>query len=120
MFPILARRAALLAAVAIGALASPAGAAGPYIFCDRTYSGYDTCVGGNAHRLHETQARDLNGSNRVCATQKGGSSPSSPNQYSYACADYMAGVVNYLGLIGYPAAHNGESWSQIMRGQFYL
>lgn len=111
---------ALLGAAAVLTFPSGAAAAGPYIFCDRDYPGYDTCVGGNGHFLAETQARDLNGSNRVCATQKSGSSPGSSNQYSYACANYLAGVLNYNGYFGYPAAHNGESWSQIMRGQFYL
>ena len=102
------------------ALGSSALAAGPYFFCDQNYSAYDTCVHGGGHFLDETQARDLNGSNRVCATQKSGPNPSSSNQYSYACADYLAGIVNYNGVFGYPAAHNGEGWSQIMRGQFYL
>lgn len=117
-------RAVAVSGLAVAAVTVPlpvgAAAAGPYIFCDRNYSAYDTCVGGNGHFLAETQARDLNGSNRVCATQKGGSSPSSANQYGYACANYLAGVLNYNGYYGYPAAHNGESWSQIMRGQFYL
>lgn len=111
---------ALLALLATAVLATPASASGPYVFCDRDYPAYDTCVSGSGYFLAETQARDLNGSNRVCATQKSGSSPSSSNQYSYACADYLAGVVNYNGYYGYPAAHNGEGWSQIMRGQFYL
>lgn len=90
------------------------------MFCDRTYTAYDTCVGGNAHVFAQVEARDLNGSNRVCATQKSGPQPNSSNQYAYACANYRAGVVNINGLLGYPAAHNGENWSQIMRGQFYL
>lgn len=110
----------LLVSLLAGPASPMAHASGPYVFCDRTYPNYDTCVGGEGHIFSEVQARDLNGSNRVCATQKSGSSPSSPNQYSYACADYSAGVVNSAGLFGYPAAHNGENFSQIMRGQFYL
>jgi len=107
-------------AVCAGWATSGAEGSGPYVFCERTYPAYDTCVGGNDHVFAEVQARDLNGSNRVCATQKSGSQPNSPNQYPYACADYRAGVVNVYGLRGYAAAHNGESWSQVMRGQFYL
>jgi len=107
-------------AVCIGWAASTAEGSGPYVFCERSYPAYDTCVGGNDHVFTEVQARDLNGSNRVCATQKSGSRPNSPNQYPYACADYRAGVVNVDRVRGYPAAHNGESWSQTMRGQFYL
>jgi hypothetical protein len=118
--PIRLLLAAVTALVVAAAASGNAGAAGPYVFCDRDYSAYDTCVGGNAHFLRETQARDLNGSNRVCATQKSGPYPSSSNQYSYACANYSAGVINSNSLLGHPAAHNGENWSQIMRGQFYL
>lgn len=116
----LALAVALLAPLLAGPASPLAHASGPYVFCERTYSNYDTCVGGEGHTFAQVQARDLNGSNRVCATQKSGSDPSSPNQYSYACADYSAGVVNNLNLFGYPAAHNGENFSQIMRGQFYL
>ena len=59
-------------------------------------------------------------SNRVCATQKSGSSPSSPNQYNYACANYLVGLSNSAGLWGSPSVHNGEGYAQLMRGQFYL
>jgi hypothetical protein len=77
-------------------------------------------VDSNGHYFAEVDAHDNNGSNRVCATQKSGPNPSSPNQYNYSCANGDAGVVNYLSLFGYAAAHNGENWSQIMEGLFYL
>lgn len=107
-------------AAALLACPSPSSAAGPYVFCDRSFTAYDTCVSSGLQLLVETQARDLNGSNRVCATQKGGIYPSSPNQYAYVCADYLASALNPNNWYGYPAVHNGENWSQIMRGQFYL
>jgi hypothetical protein len=113
----------LAAACAAGVLlAAPgsAAAAGPYVFCDRDFPAYDTCVSGGYQFPTEVQARDLNGSNRVCATQKYGSTASSTNQYDYACANYLAARLNPSNYGGYPAVHNGESWSQIMRGQFYL
>jgi hypothetical protein len=110
---------AAIVAGACTATATPAHAGGPYFFCDRDIGAFDTCVHGADHQLERTQARDLNGSNRVCATQKWGSSAGSTNQYSWACADYLAERWNGNGYVGFPAVRNAEGWSQLMRGQFY-